>query len=246
MKQKLIGRSKAIQEVFRRIGLASGCEFPVLIEGESGTGKQLVAEIIHEKSSRNGKPFVDVNTALLPDDTLLHSVLFGHEKGSFTGAIARRKGKFEEADGGTLFLDEIGDMHLGCQAKILKVIESNKIQRLGSTVPLDVNVRLIFATNHNLKQLVSEKRFRADLLYRLDVFCIYLPPIKNRREDIPILAEHILEKINSNSSIEKNSMDYLLQREYPGNVRELENIIKRGSIYAKGNPITINHLEGKF
>ena len=203
MANKIIGRSKSMEEVFRRIGLAAGCDFPVLIEGESGTGKQLVSEIIHERSSRSGKPFVDVNTALLPDDTLLHSVLFGHEKGSFTGAIARRRGKFEEADKGTLFLDEIGDMHMGCQAKILKVIESNVIQRLGSPVPIKVDVRLVFATNHNLHQLVKEKRFRSDLLYRLDVFRINLPPLRERIEDIPILAGYILEKIASKSEFDK-------------------------------------------
>ncbi len=238
----IIGNSPAMQEVFKTIGRVARTDATVLITGETGTGKELVATTIHRNSGYAHGPLIKVNCAALPE-TLLESELFGHEKGAFTGAIAQKKGHFERANRGTIFLDEIGEMTLSTQKKLLRVLQEREFERVGGTVPVKVDVRVITATNKNLPQEVREGAFREDLYFRLNVIEIYLPPLRDRRDDIPILVEHFLHKHRISASsrptqISGGAMRMLLEHDWPGNVRELENTIERAIVMAQGSVIT--------
>jgi DNA-binding NtrC family response regulator len=237
----IIGDSGKMQEVLSLVARVAPTPSTVLICGESGTGKELVAKAIHYNSPRRDRSFVKVNIAALPE-TLLESELFGHEKGAFTGATERRIGRFEAAHGGTLFLDEVGDLPLPLQVKLLRVLQEREIERLGSHAPIPVDIRLMAATNQHLARAVQERRFREDLYYRLNVFPIVLPPLRQRREDIPLLVEFLLKKFADRlgkavSTVSREAMDALLKYDYPGNVRELENILERAVILARHEAI---------
>ena len=228
---EIVGKSQNMQQTFALMQRATESDITVLISGESGTGKELVARAIHFNSSRKAGPFVTVNCAAIPE-TLIESELFGHERGAFTGATTQRIGKFEHADQGTIFLDEIGDMELALQAKLLRVLQERQIQRVGGTTNIPTDIRVLTATNQNLEEAVEAGRFRKDLFYRIAAFPIMVPPLKDRREDIPLLANHFLKKYaeKSTKSIKAISADVLrllMQHNFPGNVRELENIIER-------------------
>ena len=238
----IIGRSKKMREVFEVLAMAAPSDATILILGESGTGKELIANAIHQNSLRKDKPFVKVNCAALAEN-LLESELFGHEKGAFTGAVARRLGRFEQADGGTLFLDEIGDMSLATQAKILRVLQEGEFERLGGEKTLKVDVRVIAATNKNLEEEVEKGTFRKDLFFRLSVVPVHLPALRERKEDIPVLAEHFLKKYaEKNNRLLRGftplAMDLLMRYDWPGNVRELENVIERAVILSREQFIT--------
>ncbi|MCD6521189.1 sigma 54-interacting transcriptional regulator [Candidatus Calescamantes bacterium] len=242
----IIGKSPQMQRVYELIHLVSQTDTHVLIEGETGTGKNLVAKTIHFLSPRKNKPFITISCAAIPEQ-LLESELFGHEKGAFTGATARKLGKFELAEGGTVFLDEVAELSPALQAKVLRVIEDKEFERVGGTETIKVDVRIISATNQNLKELVEKGRFREDLYYRLKVMVIHLPPLRERREDIPLLVNFFIEKFNQKfgKNIKKVSpqvMDLLLDYEWPGNVRELENAIEHAFIHCKGEIIHREHL----
>jgi len=234
----IIGQSKKMREVFDAIQRVAETDVTVLLEGESGTGKELVARAIHFNSPRRGKPFVAVNCAAIPE-TLLESELFGHERGSFTGAVGRRIGRFEQADGGTLFLDEIGEMSPATQVKILRVLQERRFERVGSNRSIEVDVRIISATNKDLLEEVKRGRFREDLYYRICVYPIHLPPLRERTEDIPALVGHFIEKFNRKlprrrqvRAVTSEALEYLLRYPWPGNVRELENVIERSMLHA--------------
>ncbi len=239
--EKIIGKSNKMQQIYRLINKGSGNDATVLIRGESGTGKELVAQAIHESSQRAKAPFVTVNCAALPEN-LLESELFGYEKGAFTGATQRRIGKFEQAIGGSIFLDEIGDISLAIQAKLLRVLQSKEIYRLGSNQKIDVDVRIIAATHQNLEKMVEDGTFRQDLYYRLNVFPITLPPLRERKEDIPDLVYHFVDK-SSATHIDRRALAELMGYDWPGNVRELQNVIERAAIICDGiimkNDLTI-------
>jgi len=240
-KDKIIGKSKCIQDISKLIGKVASSNIPVLIEGDSGTGKELFAKALYSYSSRKNKPFLAVNCAAIPE-TLLESELFGYEKGSFTGANERRIGKFEECNNGTLFLDEIGDMPLSLQAKILRVLQNGEIERIGSNKTIKVDVRIISATNKDLHKAISEKKFREDLYYRINVVKISVPPLRERREDIPLLIDYFIKKANKELGkktigIPKNITTKLQDHPWPGNIRELENVIKRAVVLSKDNLI---------
>lgn len=242
----MVGRSKEIRNIFDTITRVARTDSTVLITGESGTGKELVARAIHELSDRKRREFIAVNCAAIPE-TLLESELFGYEKGAFTGARNFKKGLFEEANESTLFLDEIASAPLSIQAKLLRVLESGEIRKLGSTKSSKVNVRVITASNRNLSEEVKKGTFRDDLLYRLQVIEINIPPLRKRREDIPILVQHFLNhyriKLNRDiKEIEPEAMNLLLNYDYPGNVRELENIIEHAVVVAKSDIITLADL----
>lgn len=238
---QMIGNSSSMKNVYRQIAQVASSNTSVLIRGETGTGKELVARAIHEKSSCSTGPFIAVNCAALPE-SLLESELFGHEKGSFTGATSKRIGKFEAANGGTLFLDEIGEMSLSAQSRLLRAIQEKEFQRVGGTESIHVNVRLICATNRNLEADCDEKRFREDLYYRINVFTVALPPLRERGADALLLADYFVKKYTKlhDKKIERISttaIDMLLSYHWPGNVRELENVIERSVIVATGNVI---------
>jgi len=240
--ETIVGESNAIKEVFKLIGKVATSDASILIVGESGTGKELVARAIHKYSNRAGKPFIAINCAAIPE-SLLESELFGYEKGAFTGADRQKQGKFEEAHNGTLFLDEIGDMSLSIQAKLLRLLQEGTLERLGGTKTLKVDVRIVAATNRNLENDIVNKVFREDLYYRINVITISLPPLRMRKEDIPLLSQHFLQKnskgVRSESlSLLPESMQRLMDYQWPGNIRELENVIKRAVILAKGNVIS--------
>ncbi len=242
----LIAESPAMREVCKIIDKVAEGEGTVLITGESGTGKELAAKIIHEKSKRKNRPFVVVNCAAIPEN-LLESELFGHERGSFTGALERKPGKFELADSGTLFLDEIGCLSLPMQAKLLRILEDGLVNRVGGLKPIAVDVRIIAATNVNLKEAVKENRFREDLFYRLHVLPIEMPPLRKRLEDLPILAEFFREKANRElnrqiKGFSKTALQVLKNYPWPGNVRELENLVERLVTLGKGEYITEEQL----
>lgn len=244
---RIIGFSTPMQEVFKRIGQTAEKDITVLIRGESGTGKELIARAIYQNSLREDKPFLAVNSAAIPD-TLLESELFGHEKGSFTGADERRIGRFEQAHKGTIFLDEIGNMTLTTQAKILRVIQDGEFSRLGGKERIKVDVRLLAATNMDLEEAIRKGSFREDLYYRLNVISIELPPLRRRKEDIPELAKYFLEKYSRElrkgaSAISDSATRILAEYSWPGNVRELENCIKRAMILAKGDIIMPEDLQ---
>ena len=242
----MVGKDPAIQKVFEIVPVVAASDATILIEGPTGTGKDVLAKVIHNASPRSKKPLVKVNCAALPDN-LLESEMFGYVKGAFTGAEKDKPGRFQEADGGTIFLDEIGDLPLSLQAKLLRVLEDKEFYPLGGRKTTRVNVRIISATNQNLEQLVAEKRFREDLFYRLNVMRLELPPLKDRRSDIPLLISHILKRLSAtrDTVIEKfsnDAMEVLLNYNYPGNVRELENIIEHAMIVCQDTIIQRNHL----
>ncbi|MGH9767884.1 MAG: nif-specific transcriptional activator NifA [Blastocatellia bacterium] len=244
--RNIVGTSKEMRDVYDQVAQVAHTGTTVLIRGESGTGKELVAHAIHYNSPRSSKPFVKVNCAALPE-SLIESELFGHEKGSFTGAVARKRGRFELAEGGTLFLDEIGDLSPAMQVKLLRVLQEREFERVGGTETLKVNVRLIAATNVDLEQAVSDGRFRSDLYYRLNVFSIYLPPLRERKTDILLLADHFLEKYGGQNGkrikrISTPAIDMLMSYHWPGNVRELENVVERATLVCEGNVIHGYHL----
>ena len=239
--RNIIGTGKEIRDVYEQIAQVAHTNTTVLIRGESGTGKELVAHAIHYNSPRTAKPFVKVNCAALPE-SLIEAELFGHEKGAFTGAVASKKGRFELAEGGTLFLDEIGDLSPAMQVKLLRVLQEREFERVGGMETIKVNVRLIAATNVDLEQAVQEGRFRSDLYYRLNVFSIYLPPLRERKTDILLLAEHFLEKYAKQNGkqvkrISTPAIDMLMSYHWPGNVRELENVIERATLVCEGQVI---------
>ncbi len=242
----IIGNSREMQAVFDLIDHVSKADTTVLIRGESGTGKELVANAIHYHSHRVGGPFIKVNCAALPE-TVIESELFGHEKGAFTGATAQRKGRFELASGGTIFLDEIGDLSAATQIKLLRVLQEKNFERVGGTQTLQANVRIIAATNRNLEALIEEGKFREALYYRLNVFPIHLPPLRERKADILLLADHFVEKYNTihHKNIQRIStpaIDMMMSYHWPGNVRELENCIERAVLLSKDDVIHGHHL----
>ncbi|MBC8357524.1 MAG: sigma-54-dependent Fis family transcriptional regulator, partial [Candidatus Aminicenantes bacterium] len=239
----IIAKSPKMLKIFELIKTVAPTSATVLITGKTGTGKEIIARAIHHKSIRGDKPFIVTSCAALPE-SLLESELFGHEKGSFTGALERKKGKFEAADKGTLFLDEIGEINANTQIHLLRALEEKKITRVGSNEEIDVDVRLIAATNRNLKAIVKQEKFREDLYYRLNVVTIELPPLKDRGEDILPLAEHFLKKFaeENNKSIKIFSPEvvkFMLNYSWPGNVRELENMVERSVILSKNKTITL-------
>ncbi len=238
----LVGKSDLMQSVYEMIEKSAPTDTTVLIFGESGTGKELLAEAIHERSPRKDKLLTRINCAAIPE-TLLESELFGHEKGAFTDATARKPGKFEIADDGTIFLDEVGDMSLTAQAKLLRILQGSEFERVGGTEPVEVDVRVIAATNKILADEVEEKRFREDLFYRLNVFTICIPPLRERKEDIPLLVEHFIEKVNVKQKktvkgITKETMAFLMDYHWPGNVRQLEHCIESAVVMIDGDIIT--------
>jgi two-component system response regulator AtoC len=244
--ENIIAKSPGMQQVIEVIKVVAKSNATVLITGETGTGKELVAQAIHSQSYRRGKPFIAVSCAALPE-SLLESELFGHEKGSFTGAYAQKKGKFEVANGGTLFLDEIGEMSTNIQVHLLRVLEEKEFTRVGGNEPIKVDVRVISATNKDMKQAVAKGQFREDLYYRLNVVNIELPPLRKRTEDIPLLAQHFLKRFARENQKEiaefsPEVTDFLLRYEWPGNVRELENAVERAVILTKNSCIEIADL----
>jgi len=245
-KWKLIGESQKIKDLREQMEMAARSNSRVLIFGESGTGKEVAARLLHEKSQRDGKPFVEVNCAAIPQE-LIESELFGHEKGSFTGAFEKKNGKFELADGGTLFLDEIGDMSLQTQAKVLRVIETQEFQRVGGNKNINVDVRIIAATNKDLREEVKKGNFREDLFFRLNVIPLFIPPLRERKDDIPILVEYFLDSLAAEygkppRKILSEALKYLQSYDWPGNVRELKNVIERLVIMTPSNIIDAKNL----
>ncbi|MCX7999898.1 MAG: sigma-54 dependent transcriptional regulator, partial [Leptospiraceae bacterium] len=239
----IIGKSKSMEKIFEKIRLIADSRASVLIVGESGTGKEMIASAIHYNSNRSEKPFIKINCAAIPEN-LLESELFGHTKGSFTGAYSDKKGKFELADGGTIFLDEIGEMDINLQSKLLRVLQEKEIEAIGSHKVKKVDVRVIAATNANLEELIAQKRFRSDLFYRLNVVNIQLPPLRERTEDIPILVTHFVEKYSKENNknihgITKEAFKLLLAYSWPGNVRELENMIERAIVLSQNEILDV-------
>jgi transcriptional regulator with GAF, ATPase, and Fis domain len=232
----IVGQSTIIRGIFTQILKVARTDATVLISGESGTGKELVASSLFEHSFRREKPFVKLNCVAIPEG-LLESELFGHEKGAFTGATARKIGKFEMADGGTIFLDEIGDMPLTTQAKLLRVLQEKEFERVGGNETIRVDVRFIAATNKNLTEMVRQGTFREDLFYRLNVFSIQLPPLRDRKEDIPLLAAHFLERMDNPARLSPESLQVLTAYSWPGNVRELQNTLERAAVLAENGII---------
>jgi len=237
--EQIIGKSSALESVLEQVEQVAPTGSTVLIQGETGTGKELIARAIHNLSARCGRPFIKLNCAAIPFD-LLESELFGHEKGAFTGAIAQKVGRFELADKGTLFLDEVGDIPPGLQPKLLRVLQEQEFERLGSTRTHQVDVRLVAATNRNLVDMVKRNEFRSDLYYRLNVFPIPLPPLRDRREDIPALVAHFVEIYARRMDkqiehISPETMSAMVSYQWPGNIRELQNFIERSVILTSGN-----------
>ena len=244
--EAIIGRSKAMQEVYKAIGRVASTDATVLIRGESGTGKELVARAIYQFGLQADKPFLVINCVAIPE-TLLESELFGYEKGAFTGAVSRRVGKIQQAHGGTVFLDEIGDMPFSIQAKVLRLLQEKSIERLGGREPIPVDVRIIAATNRDLEAAITEGRFREDLYYRLKVVTLWLPPLRDRLDDIPLLTDYFLVRFTRDMDIENPGMTeeakaLLTSRPWPGNVRELANTIQKALIFSRGGPITIEDI----
>jgi len=244
--ENIITKSSKMQRLIELIKVVGKSNATVLITGESGTGKELVARATHSQSSRHNKPFIAVSCAALPE-SLLESELFGHEKGSFTGAYTQKKGKFEFANGGTIFLDEVGEMSANIQVHLLRVLEEKEFTRVGGNEPIRVDLRVISATNKDLRKAIEKQEFREDLYYRLNVVNIELPPLRERKEDIPLLAEHFLNKFAADNRKEvtgfsPDAMEFLLGYDWPGNVRELENAIERAVILAKDSLITVADL----
>lgn len=242
----IIGNSPAMREIFEKIQVIAKTDVPVLIYGESGTGKELIADAIQRLSLRKGKPYIKINCAAIPE-TLFESELFGYEKGAFTGATETKKGKLELANDGTIFLDEIGDMPFSLQAKLLRVIEDGLVYPLGAKEPLKINVRFIYATSKNLKELIKAEKFREDLFYRINVVPINIPPLRERKEDIPLLIEYFVDYFSkkyhkSNIKISPSAYEALLSYHYPGNVRELKHAIERAVLLSKDGIIDLKNL----
>lgn len=237
----MIGQSAIMRGIFTEILKVARTDSTVLISGESGTGKELVATSLYEHSFRRDKPFIKLNCVAIPEG-LMESELFGHEKGSFTGATSQKTGKFELADGGTIFLDEIGDMPLATQAKLLRVLQEKEFERVGGNKTIRVDVRFIAATNKNLPEMVRQGTFREDLYYRLNVFSIHLPPLRDRKEDIPLLVAHILDKMPNNVKLSSEGMQVLMANPLPGNIRELQNILERAAVLTDSGTIEPRHL----
>jgi Nif-specific regulatory protein len=243
---EIIGHSKPMQEVFGMVAQVADSNTTILITGETGTGKELIARAIHMNSPRHGGPLVQVNCAAIPD-TLIESELFGHERGAFTGALHQRRGRFEEANGGTIFLDEVGELSAAAQVKLLRVLQEKRFQPLGSSRVINVNVRIIAATNRNLEQDILAERFRADLFYRLNVFPIYLPALRERGSDIILLADHFILKYSKEmrknvKKISTAAIEVFLSHKWPGNVRELENCIERAVLLCNTDTVDCQHL----
>ncbi len=243
---EIIGAAPSMQEVFRAIGRLARSKITALINGESGTGKELVAQALHRHSPRADKPFIAINTAAIPRD-LLESELFGHERGAFTGAQGTRAGRFEQADGGTLFLDEIGDMPAELQTRLLRVLSDGEFYRVGGHTPTRVDVRIIAATHQDLEQRVKDGQFREDLFHRLNVIRIHMPPLRERREDIPLLARHFLANAAKELDVDTKQLDpeverYLSQLEWPGNVRQLENTCRWLTVMSPGQVVHMDEL----
>jgi len=243
----IIGSSGKMREVLDLAGRVAASDASLLITGESGTGKELLAKGVHFNSGRAENSFVAVNCAAIPE-ALIESELFGHVKGSFTGAVRDKEGKFELADGGTLFLDEIGDLRIDLQAKILRALQEREVDRVGGAKPIAVDVRVIAATNKDIERAVREGAFREDLYYRLNVITLVIPPLRDRKEDIPLLAEHFIKKFNKNAGVllEAAALSALMAYGWPGNVRELENVIERASVLRRGALITLEELPEKL
>ncbi len=241
--QQIVGKSPALELVLEQVQLVGPTDSTVLILGETGTGKGLIAGAIHSLSRRSGRPFIKLNCAAIPAE-LLESELFGHERGAFTGAVAQRLGRFEAANSGTLFLDEIGDMPLTLQAKLTRVLQEQEFERLGSTIARRADVRIVSATNQDLGALIADKQFRPDLYYRLNVFPIFLPPLRERVSDIPLLVWHFVEKYRERMSkqisrISDDSIDALKRCPWPGNIRELQNFIERAVVLSRGDVLEL-------
>ncbi|MBO8485508.1 MAG: sigma-54-dependent Fis family transcriptional regulator [Bacteroidetes bacterium] len=244
--QQMIGESPAIQRIREMIDRVAPTDARVLITGSNGTGKELVARSLHQKSNRSAMPYIEVNCAAIPSE-LIESELFGHEKGAFTSAIKQHKGKFEQADGGTLFLDEIGDMSLAAQAKVLRVLQEKKLSRVGSDKDIQVDVRVIAATNKNLKEEIEKGNFREDLYHRLSVIVIHVPSLDERKSDIPLLVDHFIDQICSETAmsrreIEPEAMQMLIDKNWTGNIRELRNVVERLLILS-GDRITADDVK---
>lgn len=243
----IIGNSRAMQTVYKEIGRVAASPVTVLIRGDTGTGKELVARALYQHSARANRPFIAVNCAAIPE-TLLESELFGHERGAFTGAHARRLGRFEQASGGTIFLDEIGDMTPGTQAKLLRVLQEKYIQRVGGNEKIPVDVRVLAATHRDLEKAMRENQFREDLFYRLSAVTIVLPPLSQRPEDIPDLAKYFLQRSAAelgqpSPAIQPEAIDLLRSQPWPGNVRELENVVRQSLLLARGYPVGPDHVQ---
>ncbi len=242
----LVGRSQAMQDIYKEIGRVASKPVTVLVRGETGTGKELIARAIYQHSDRAEAPFIAINCAAIPE-TLLESELFGHERGAFTGADAKRIGRFEQADHGTIFLDEIGDLTPGTQAKLLRVLQEKTLQRLGGKETISVDVRVVAATHRDLETAIREKQFREDLYYRLNVVAITLPPLRHRREDVPDLVRYFLGKHgpdlgNSDPSIHPEAVEFLQSQSWAGNVRELENVVRKALLATQGYTINLDHV----
>lgn len=245
---EIIGKSDSMKQLYKLIGKVAASDLTILIQGESGTGKELIARAVHYHSNRSSGPFIAVNCSAIPRD-LLESEFFGHEKGAFTGAHEKKIGKFEVAEGGTLFLDEIGDMPINLQAKILRVIQEKEFERVGGNRPVPADVRIIAATNQELENAIREGRFRDDLYYRLNVVPIVVPPLRERKTDIPILVEHFLRRFRDELDVEEKTMTseamkVIYSYDWPGNVRELENTVKRAMVMSSGSKILPEDLPG--
>jgi len=245
--QALVGKSRVMQSIYKEIGRIADSPVTVLIRGATGTGKELIARALYQHSSRSQQPFVAVNCAAIPE-TLLESELFGHERGSFTGAHARRIGRFEQANGGTIFLDEIGDMSFNTQSKLLRVLQENYIQRVGGDEMIPVDVRILAATHRDLEAAIQEREFREDLFYRLSVVTIRLPPLQERSEDIPELARYFIARYAANlgvtnPSIQEEALAWLEAQAWPGNIRELENVIRQALVLARPLGVSLQHVQ---
>jgi nitrogen regulation protein NR(I) len=243
----LIGRSRAMQNLYKEIGRVAPTSATVLIQGETGTGKELVARALYQHGDRADRPFIAVNCAAIPE-TLLESELFGHERGAFTGAQARRIGRFEQAQGGTIFLDEIGDLSLDTQSKLLRVLQERCIQRLGSNQTIGMNVRVLAATHRDLEAAIREKEFREDLFYRLTVVVLRVPPLGERTEDIPDLVRFFMQRYApdlgvDSPAIQPDALDWLQRQAWPGNVRELENVVRQSLLAARPFAIALEHVQ---
>ncbi len=241
--EDIVGKSPAIQRVLEQVAIVAPTDSTVLLHGETGTGKELIARAIHKLSCRRERPYVRMNCAAIPSG-LLESELFGHEKGAFTGALMQRKGRFEMADGGSLFLDEIGDISLELQPKLLRAIQEQEFERLGSSKTMQVNVRLIAATHRDLRAMIRDETFREDLFYRFNVFPIEIPPLRERREDIPLLVNHFVSKAAGRmrrriKSIPKRAMEMMTNNRWKGNIRELANFIERAVILTRGEKLEV-------
>jgi formate hydrogenlyase transcriptional activator len=240
----IVGNGALLKSVLQQVSLVAPSDATVLILGETGTGKELIARAIHNQSNRSGRPFIRVNCAAIPS-SLIASELFGHERGAFTGALQRRLGRFESAHGGTIFLDEIGELPMEMQIALLRVIQEREFERVGSNKPISVDVRIIAATNRDLKAEVAAGNFRMDLFYRLNVFPVHLPPLRDRAEDIPLLVEHLVERYAKKagrrfSGIKTSTLEMLQAHDWPGNIRELQNVIERAVIVSDGATFSVD------